>query len=111
MKKTRVVTYERVSIGRDRQWEREELTAQAPATPPTTAPEIIMGRSPFVLLKSIPLNAPAATVLAESCLPLKYPIPELKQLYVIATTPAEFPRKGPRRVTALRTEFRRSLGG
>jgi len=26
-------------------------------------------------------------------------------------TPAEFPRKGPRRVTALRTEFSRNFGG
>lgn len=44
-------------------------TAQVPAIEATIPPEIIMGLTPRVLLKSIPLNAPAATLLEASCLP------------------------------------------
>ena len=47
-----------------------KLTAHAPATDATIPPEIIIGRIPLVLLNIIPLNAPAATLFAESCLPL-----------------------------------------
>src|ERR1700721_787183 len=75
-----------------------QLTAHAPATDATIPPEIIMGRTPLELLKIIPLKAPARTLFAESCFPLKCPIKELKPLYTIAITPAEFPKKGPRRV-------------
>jgi hypothetical protein len=53
------------------------LTAQAPATEATIPPEIIMGRTPLVLLKSIPLSAPAKTLFAESCFPRICPIKEL----------------------------------
>jgi len=74
-------------------------------------PEIIMGLRPLVLLNNIPDNNPADMELTASCLPLKYPIYELKQLYAIATTPAEFPKKGPLRVTAFRTELSLNLGG
>lgn len=74
-------------------------------------PEIIIGRTPLVLLKSIPLSAPARTLFAESCFPRICPIKELKPLYTIAMTPAEFPKNGPRRVTAFKTEFNRSFGG
>lgn len=45
------------------------LTAQAPATDATIPPEMTMGLNPRVLLKSMPLSAPAAMVLAASCLP------------------------------------------
>lgn len=48
-----------------------QLTAQAPATEATIPPEINIGLTPLVLLKTIPLNAPATMVLAASCLPLK----------------------------------------
>ena len=87
------------------------LTAHAPATEATIPPEIIIGRTPLVLLKIIPLSAPARTLFAESCLPLICPIKELKPLYTIAITPAEFPKNGPRLVTAFSTEFNRSFGG
>lgn len=47
------------------------ITAHPPATEATIPPEIIIGLMPLVLLKSIPLSAPAATLFAESCLPLR----------------------------------------
>lgn len=86
-------------------------TAQAPATVATTPPEIIMGLTPLVLLKTIPLNAPATMLFAASCFPLKWPMKELIPLYTIAMTPAELPRNGPLLVTAFRTEFSLSFGG
>ena len=46
------------------------LTAQPPAIPATIPPEITIGRTPLVLLKSIPLSAPATMLFAESCFPL-----------------------------------------
>jgi hypothetical protein len=64
-----------------------------------------------VLLKSIPLRAPARTLFAASCFPRIYPIVEFTPLYTNAMTPAELPRKGPLRVTAFRTELSLSLGG
>lgn len=87
------------------------LTAHAPATVATIPPEIIIGRIPLVLLKSIPLKAPATILFAESCLPRIYPIKELKPLYTMAITPAEFPKNGPLLVTAFNTEFNRNFGG
>ena len=89
----------------------EEHTAHAPATEATIPPDIIIGLTPLVLLKSIPLNAPARTLFAESCLPRRCPMKELNPLYTNAITPAELPKKGPRRVTAFKTEFNRSFGG
>lgn len=56
------------------------LTAQAPATVATIPPEIIIGRIPLVLLKIIPLSAPATILFAESCFPREYPIKELNPL-------------------------------
>lgn len=87
------------------------LTAQTPAREATRPPEIIIGRTPLVLLKTMPLNPPAAIVLKASCSPRRNPISELMQLYVMATTPALLPRNGPRLVMALRTALSRSLGG
>lgn len=87
------------------------LTAHAPATLATIEPEIIIGRIPLVLLKIIPLKAPAAILFTESCFPRMLPIKELNPLYTNAITPAEFPKKGPRRVTAFNTELRRNFGG
>lgn len=49
--------------------ENRVLTAHAPAIEATMPPEIIIGLMPRVLLNSIPLKAPAATLLAASCLP------------------------------------------
>jgi len=49
----------------------DDLTAQTPATDATMPPEISMGLTPRVLLKIIPLRAPAAIVLAASCFPLR----------------------------------------
>jgi hypothetical protein len=77
----------------------------------TMPPEIIIGLRPRVLLKTIPLNAPATMLLAASCLPRVCPSAALTQLYTMATTPAEFPRNGPRLVTEFRTLLRRILGG
>nr|OQO24504.1 hypothetical protein B0A51_09535 [Rachicladosporium sp. CCFEE 5018] len=82
-----------------------------PATDPTIAPDITIGRTPLVALNIMPLIVPAATLLKASCLPRVYPIVLLIPLYINATTPAEFPRNGPRRVTAFSTEFSRNLGG
>jgi len=56
------------------------VIAHAPANEPTMPPDINIGRSPLVLLNTIPLRVPAAMVFAESCFPLRYPMPELKQL-------------------------------
>ena len=86
-------------------------TAQAPAILATIPPEIIMGLKPLVLLKTIPLIPPAAILLAESCFPRTYPMDEFRPLYSMATTPAEFPRKGPRLVTEFSTVFNRIFGG
>src|SRR5690625_4629288 len=58
---------------------RDKHTAQTPATEPTTPPEIIMGRRPRVLLNTMPLSAPASTLLAASCLPRRLPTRELRQ--------------------------------
>lgn len=90
---------------------RRLLTAHAPAAPATSPPEINIGFNPLVLLKSMPLSAPAAMLFTLSCFPLQYPIVELTPLYTIAITPAELPRKGPRRVTLFNTLFKRSFGG
>ena len=87
------------------------LTAHAPATDATIPPEIIIGLTPLVLLKIIPLNAPATILFAESCFPRICPINELKPLYTIAITPAELPKNGPLLVTAFNTEFNRNFGG
>lgn len=87
------------------------LTAQAPAAPATSPPDINIGLNPLVLLKSIPLSAPAAMLLTLSCFPRQCPIVELTPLYTMAITPAELPRKGPRRVTLFSTLFKRSFGG
>ena len=87
------------------------LTAHPPAIVATTPPEIIIGLTPLVDLKIIPLSAPAAILFAASCLPLKCPIKELKPLYTIAITPAELPKNGPLRVTEFSTPLRRSFGG
>lgn len=100
-----------IALVRDHRSGIYRLTAQAPATDATILPEIIIGRRPLVLLKSIPLSPPAIMLFAESCFPLKYPIVELKPLYTIAITPAEFPRNGPRLVMAFRQEFSRNFGG
>ncbi len=87
------------------------LTAQVPAIDATIPPDITIGRTPRVILKIMPLIPPAATLLNESCLPRQYPIVLLMPLYIIATTPAELPRKGPLLVIALSAEFSRSFGG
>jgi hypothetical protein len=87
------------------------LTAHAPATVATIPPEIIIGRIPLVLLNSIPLRAPATILFAESCFPRICPIKELKPLYTMAITPAEFPKNGPLLVTAFSTEFNLNFGG
>ena len=52
-------------------------TAQAPAMLATIPPEINIGRVPRVLLKIIPLRAPATILFAASCFPRLYPIKEL----------------------------------
>jgi hypothetical protein len=70
-----------------------------------------MGLIPLVLLKSIPLKAPATILFAESCFPRICPIKELKPLYTMAITPAEFPKNGPLLVTAFNTEFNLNFGG
>lgn len=87
------------------------LTAHPPATEATTPPEIIIGLRPLVDLKIIPLNAPAAMLLAASCFPLWWPMKELIPLYTSAITPAELPKNGPLRVTAFSTELSLSFGG
>lgn len=46
------------------------LTAHVPATEATMPPEIIIGRTPLVLLKTAPEIPPAAMLLNESCFPL-----------------------------------------
>lgn len=46
-----------------------EHTAQSPAMLATIPPEIIMGFTPLVLLKIIPLRAPATILFAASCFP------------------------------------------
>lgn len=66
-----LVTYKPVcQCQEERRTVASELTAHAPATDATIPPEIIIGRTPRVLLKIIPLNAPAAILFAESCFPL-----------------------------------------
>jgi len=82
-----------------------------PAAHATSPPDISIGLVPFVLLKIMPLIAPAAMLLAGSCFPLKYPMYELTPLYIIATTPAEFPRNGPLRVTPLSIALSLIFGG
>ena len=72
---------------------------------------IAIGRVPLVLLKMAPAIAPATTLLVGSCLPRSAPMVLLVPLYTSAMTPALLPRKGPRRVTALRMPLRRNRGG
>jgi hypothetical protein len=88
-----------------------KLTAHEPATLATIPPLIAIGLNPLVLLNTAPLIAPATTEFVISCFPLQYPIVLLVPLYTIATTPAEFPRKGPLLVTAFNTPFNRNLAG
>jgi hypothetical protein len=70
----------RHKINMKRSTQTKELTAHAPATEATIPPDIIIGRTPLVLLKSIPLSAPARILFAESCFPRRCPMKELKPL-------------------------------
>lgn len=117
-----------------------------PATLATMPPDITIGLKPLVLLKIMPLRAPAATLFAVSsasvsqifcndrvlrthvsharirCMNLYLMVisafvldflstAKHAPLYTIATTPAELPKNGPRRVTAFNTLFSLIFGG
>jgi hypothetical protein len=105
----------------------DELTLHTAAAEATNPPDINMGFVPLVLLNTAPLMNPAAILFAGSSFfmldttrspdmiylrfPLKYPIYELIPLYIIATTPAEFPKNGPLLVTPLSIAFNLIFGG
>ena len=97
------------------------ILCQAAATPITNVPAIAIARGPFVLLNKAPAMKPDAKGIASvgtgvhdsSDLIISPQKPEdtggqgwriggtyaLRRLYIIARTPAEFPKYGPRRVT------------
>ena len=87
------------------------LTVHNPAAPATSPLEIIIGLTPLELLNSAPDSAPAMMLFPASCFPLMLPMNELHTLYTSASTPAEFPRNGPRRVTLFSTAFNLRRGG